>query len=342
MNNKHACSGDSIYNMGRMLYRSGAVENECVPFEMLASYLEKYQTLPLCSNLEGSQHNLCCTKIQKEINVVNRNQRMCAPKPVPTAQRMWPAQNFYLVSLEQNDLSVLEKQLMLNIMRWGPLVMGFVIFDDFLDEKKYTGDTIYTPSPNAKPAREGHEGHAVRVVGWGEDIQDDVLIKYWICANSWGTGWGDKGYFKIERINPRLQMEVNHMAVRALIPKMGADTEYTVKKSLTSEIDRAEKEFINVDPIFFYPTALISKIRQGAMIGDLTPVIDEYIVPRSVYFWASDIGLRRFPTPSGIDVGPIYSNKLGVLFWSIICGVLVAVIIVIILGVYTRNKRILK
>lgn len=40
-------------------------------------------------------------------------------------------------------------------------------------------------------------GHAVELIGYGED----EVGPYWICANSWGESWGDKGYFKIE-VNP--------------------------------------------------------------------------------------------------------------------------------------------
>ena len=32
-------------------------------------------------------------------------------------------------------------------------------------------------------------GHAVKIIGWGED--------HWICANSWNTKWGEKGFFRI-------------------------------------------------------------------------------------------------------------------------------------------------
>jgi C1A family cysteine protease len=34
-------------------------------------------------------------------------------------------------------------------------------------------------------------GHAVKIVGWGQQGS----TPYWIVANSWGTGWGLNGYF---------------------------------------------------------------------------------------------------------------------------------------------------
>ena len=33
--------------------------------------------------------------------------------------------------------------------------------------------------------------HCILIVGY------DDAEKAWICKNSWGTGWGDKGYFRI-------------------------------------------------------------------------------------------------------------------------------------------------
>lgn len=37
-------------------------------------------------------------------------------------------------------------------------------------------------------------GHAVKMIGWGVEGG----VKYWICSNSWGTGWGENGFFKIK------------------------------------------------------------------------------------------------------------------------------------------------
>ncbi|RUS84760.1 hypothetical protein EGW08_007502, partial [Elysia chlorotica] len=42
--------------------------------------------------------------------------------------------------------------------------------------------------------------HSVRIMGWGaENASTGETDKYWICANSWGTEWGENGYFRIAR-----------------------------------------------------------------------------------------------------------------------------------------------
>lgn len=37
-------------------------------------------------------------------------------------------------------------------------------------------------------------GHAVKIIGWGVEGKTN----YWICANSWGTSWGENGFFRIK------------------------------------------------------------------------------------------------------------------------------------------------
>jgi C1A family cysteine protease len=36
--------------------------------------------------------------------------------------------------------------------------------------------------------------HAVTIIGYNTD---DSSMPYWIVRNSWGTDWGEEGYFKL-------------------------------------------------------------------------------------------------------------------------------------------------
>merc|ERR1712230_248712 len=65
--------------------------------------------------------------------------------------------------------------------------------------------------------------HAVVIVGWGES---DDLGKYWIVKNSWGSGWGENGYFRIERGTNAHAIESKPIAV---IPHIGSTVKTTDK-----------------------------------------------------------------------------------------------------------------
>jgi len=68
----------------------------------------------------------------------------------------------------------------------GPLVGYMQVYTDFYS---YSSE-IYAPIPSAT-----YEGdHGIVIVGY----YDDGVDRYWICKNSWGTGWGENGYFNIK------------------------------------------------------------------------------------------------------------------------------------------------
>lgn len=46
-------------------------------------------------------------------------------------------------------------------------------------------------------------GHAMRVIGWGEEGGNP----YWLIANSWGTGWGENGLVKFLRGSNHMNIE---------------------------------------------------------------------------------------------------------------------------------------
>jgi len=52
--------------------------------------------------------------------------------------------------------------------------------------------------------------HSILIVGWGEEDG----IKYWICMNSWGPGWGENGFFRIQRGENECSIETMGDAIR--------------------------------------------------------------------------------------------------------------------------------
>ena len=73
----------------------------------------------------------------------------------------------------------------------GPVSAGYIVYDDFVLYKS----GVYSRSPGSNPVG----GHAVRIIGWGEEEINDKTVPYWLVANSWNKEWGLNGFFKILR-----------------------------------------------------------------------------------------------------------------------------------------------
>jgi len=74
------------------------------------------------------------------------------------------------------------------ILSYGPIQAAFAVYKSFF---------VYRSGVYQKHWWESipEGGHAVRILGWGTQAR----TPFWLAANSWGTTWGEKGFFKIFR-----------------------------------------------------------------------------------------------------------------------------------------------
>jgi len=96
----------------------------------------------------------------------------------------------------RNDLNSMKLSLYNN----EPFVVGILVYQSFMT----TRSNGMVPMPN--PSRERlMGGHAIVCCGYDDKRQ------VWIMRNSWGTGWGDGGYFYLPYAyltNPRLSSDL--------------------------------------------------------------------------------------------------------------------------------------
>jgi cathepsin B len=92
------------------------------------------------------------------------------------------------------DLATVQNDLMTN----GPIQTGFKVYRDFFSYKS----GVYRHLSGSFAG-----GHAVKVIGWGVDSKSN--LPYWIVANSWGSAWGQDGFFWILRGKDECGLESN-------------------------------------------------------------------------------------------------------------------------------------
>lgn len=95
-----------------------------------------------------------------------------------------------------SDWYDLQEQIMrYEIYRYGSIVAGMVIYEDF---QVYQSGIYHHIIGNEVGS------HAVKLIGWGEEDG----VKYWLGVNSWTKQWGQNGLFKIKRGVGECKLEV--------------------------------------------------------------------------------------------------------------------------------------
>jgi cathepsin X len=84
-----------------------------------------------------------------------------------------------------------------DLFTYGPISCGIMVTDAF---EAYKGG-IYSEESSWPMIN-----HEISVVGWGKDASG---TEYWIGRNSWGTYWGEHGFFKMLMHKNNLAIETD-------------------------------------------------------------------------------------------------------------------------------------
>jgi len=98
--------------------------------------------------------------------------------PVPYLNDKFRLKNYVNIQGEKN----MEQEL----VSGGSIIATFDLYEDFY---------VYKSGIYEHISGELLDVHSVRVIGFGKADG----IEYWICANSWGTDWGENGFFRIRK-----------------------------------------------------------------------------------------------------------------------------------------------
>ncbi|XP_047471044.1 uncharacterized peptidase C1-like protein F26E4.3 [Penaeus chinensis] len=85
-----------------------------------------------------------------------------------------------------------EQDIQREIIANGPVQAVMTVHPDFFLYK--TG--VYSYSELGSPHS---AAHSVKLLGWGEELVNGKMVKYWLAENSWGKDWGEGGFFRILR-----------------------------------------------------------------------------------------------------------------------------------------------
>ena len=325
--------GYSIFDAWEYIYKFGVCQQNCFSQNQLknmniqtpdkiTNYADKIKLYGTdCSNLEDVGRTSCLVKEGEK----------------PFARRSFFSDSIYNVSGKNLEETV--KKIKGEIVRWGPVAAGFIVYENFaegLNKKGWQGTSIYK-SVSGKPIG----GHYVSIVGYGSDIKRNdkkevtEQTDYWICRNNWGTDWGLLGYFKIKIGIPECKLEDNVSACSPYLyeRRKGEDKIDGVLNG--KEINIFDMDAINpklwkyrnhldINFKLFYTNETLEFIKKGTLKGSLVPLIEyPQLLPDMRYFWVKDIldyDYQELVDELGKDTDEHQGGSNGLYYLSLLIG----------------------
>jgi len=198
------------------------------------------------------------------------------------------------------------------VYKSGPMVTGFKVPSDFMSDPNMSNPSyIFRSSAGDEVGL-----HAVVITGWGYDNAGKL---YWVIRNSWGTDWGNNGYFNVYAYDAQYPMN-----------SLGFDVPLFQSESLSRAVWNAR--------ISSLPT--IESLGYAMILRD---------IPSGPYcgttLWLPD--LKRSPDPNHSNGGgsggnnPTPSSSGGQNKTVVIVGIVIAIIAILalIIGLLTKKLK---
>jgi len=180
--NDSGCEGGSLSTAWSFIQNQGLPLESCMPY-----------TIPTCPPSQQPCLNFVPTP--------------SCPGATCTGNGTWATYHVSDVSTPGcGDFSCSADDMAKHIEANGPIEVAFTVYADFVHYKS----GVYSHQSG-----EALGGHAVKIIGWGEENG----TPYWLIANSWTVTWGNQGYFKILRGQNECGIESDPAAGTPLVRK---------------------------------------------------------------------------------------------------------------------------
>lgn len=145
---------------------------------------------------------------------------------------------------KDHQLTPIQLAIMTEVFLRGPIVCSFATSDEF--DFHYHGGIWNKPNKDID--------HDVEIVGWGTEINENGdKTPYWRVRNSWGSYWGENGFFKVIRGGDMLVIEDDcWFAVPSFTPPLAEGTSLHVEMMKTFEHGNIKEENARVEKKYLW------------------------------------------------------------------------------------------